>query len=412
MFKYREIGEILSEESLVDSVLRTRGLSRENVEALLNTQKKDMIDWRNLDNIHKGIELLLSHVKKKDLIGLLVDCDNDGVASSVEMYNYLKEYDPSIEIKVFLHKGKQHGLSYDVFDDIAKSGIKLLIVPDAGTNDIKQQNKLVALGINILNIDHHNYADEWEEVKNVVTINPQGSPNYTNKSISGSGVVYKFLQGLDEALGINNADNYSDLAGMGCVADVMSGLELDTRYLMNCSVDQTKLKNPFLKYLIIKKIGNGDLNLTSMAWNIVPCINSVMRLGTSVEKEAVFNAFINIEGNEEVLETGYKKANACKSRQDRLKKTALDFCVKKIEEQGLCEYPVIILDVTNLFEDDGLNGVIANGLSETFNRPIIVIGGDNDINRGSCRNTNESMCSNFRNWCKGTELFDLCEGKL
>lgn len=410
MFKYREIGEILAEESLVESVLRTRGLSRAKVNALLNAQKEDMEDWQHLDNIKEGAKMLIRHIRQGNLIGLLVDCDNDGIASGAEMYNYLKEYNPNIEIKVFLHKAKQHGLSYDVFDTIAKSGIKLLLVPDAGTNDIEEQKKLVNLGIDILNIDHHNYADEWEKVNCVITVNPQGSQNYQNKSISGSGVVYKFLQCMDEMLGINNADNYLDLAGMGCVADVMSGTEIDTRFLMNCCVDQTKIKNPFLKYLIIKKIGSGDLNLTSMAWSIVPSINSVMRLGTQVEKESVFNAFINLEGNEEVLEQGYKKANACKSRQDRLKKNALISCTEKIEEQKLYEYPVIVLDVTNLFDDDGLNGVIANGLSETYNRPVIVIGGENEVNRGSCRNVNESMCGNFRRWCKDTGLFDLCEG--
>lgn len=196
---------------------------------------------------------------------------------------------------------------------------------------------------------------------------------------------------------------------MGCLADIMDSTELDTRYLMNCSVDFEIIKNPFLKLMIEEKILKyNQLNLTTLAWNVVPCINSTMRLGTMTEREAVFNAFIL--DDEEVLKDGCKKASSCKSRQDRLKKKALEQCKAYIKENNLVEYPVIAVDVTKLFDDGGLNGVVANALASEYNRPILVVGGDFDINRGSCRNSNEDMISDFRTWCKNTELFELCEG--
>lgn len=409
-FNYKEIGSKEMYDTLYESVLKTRGLHGQGVvENLLHTPRTFLEDWRLLNNINEGVELLTNALKNKEVIGLIVDCDNDGIASASEFYRYVKRLCPHADIRILLHKGKQHGISEDIE---VPSDVQLLVLPDAGTNDIDKQKELVAKGVKILNIDHHQLSDDWEEVEGVITINPQNSPNYKNKSISGSGVVYKFLQAMDNALSVDMAEDYRDLAGMGCLADLMDSTELDTRYLMNCAVDMDIIKNPFLKKLIQEKILKFDkLNLTSLAWQVVPSINSVTRLGKMEEKEAVFKAFLS--DDEEVLTEGLKKATSCKSRQDRLKKKALEECKKYILEQGLTEYPVIVVDVTNLFEDNGLNGVIANGLSSEFNRPILIVGqkeeGEKAI-RGSARNSNEAMCSDFRSWCKETGLFELAEG--
>ena len=404
-FNYKEVGSKEDCDSLYESVLKTRGIYGE-VEKLLHTPYTSLEDWRLLDNIEEGAKLLIEALENRWVIGLVVDCDNDGMASSAEFYRYVKRTYPNADIRLIHHLGKQHGLSDDIE---VPSDVQLLVLLDAGTNDINPQKEFVAKGVKILNVDHHQLSDDWEKVEGVITINPQSSPNYKNKSISGSGVTYKFLQALDYKLDMNLADDYRDLAGMGCLADVMDSTKLDTRYLMNCAVNLETIKNPFLKLMIQEKILKyNELNLTTLAWNVIPCINSTMRLGTIQEKKAVFNALISDE--EEVLQEGFKKASACKSRQDRLKKKALEQCKKYIEERNLVEYPVIVVDVTEIFNDNGLNGVVANALSSEYNRPVIVVGGDFEINRGSCRNSNEEMIADFRAWCKDTSLFELCEG--
>lgn len=404
-FNCFEIGSREDYDSLYNSVLKTRGIE-EIVEQLLHTPRTVLEPWQNLILIDEGVSLLVKALDEEWVIGLIVDCDNDGIASSAELYRYIKRLYPNADIRIIHHKGKQHGLSNDIS---IPSDVQLLLLPDAGTNDINSQKELVAKGVKILNIDHHNLSDDWEEVEGVITINPQNSPNYKNKSISGSGVTYKFLQALDHKLGVNMADDYRDLAGMGCLADIMDSTALDTRYLMNCAVDLEIIKNPFLRTMIEEKILKyNELNLTTLAWNVIPSVNSTMRLGTMEEREAMFNGFISDE--EEVIKNGIKKASSCKSRQDRLKKKALEQCMKYISENSLTEYPVIAVDVTDLFDDAGLNGVVANALAGEYNRPILVVGGDNEINRGSCRNSNEAMVADFRSWCKDTELFELCEG--
>ena len=401
-FNYYEVGHIEDSTSLYHSVLRSRGLTEEDVNLLINTPIECVEDWRHLNNIDKGVDLLVEALENDWKIGLLVDPDCDGVTSSAQFYRYLIKCKPDIKITLLHHSGKQHGLS----DDIAiPKDIQLLCILDAGSNNIKEEKELVDRGVKVLVIDHHLIEEDWEEVRGVVLINNQQSPKYKNKSISGSGVTYKFLKAMDNKLGANFAEDYIDLAGMGCLGDIMDGTVLDTRYIMNCSVNINMIKNPFMKLLIQEKIlKSGKLNLTSLAWNVIPTINSVMRLGTMQERLAVFNAFIS--DDEQVIKDGLKKANSCKSRQDRQKKKALEMCKQYIESNNLTEYPIIAIDVTDLYDDSGLNGVVANALGSEYNRPIVVVGGRDEIVRGSCRNTNEELIPNFKEWCTNSGLFE------
>ena len=55
------------------------------------------------------------------------------------------------------------------------------------------------------------YDMEKETPSNAIIINNQLSPNYSNKSLCGAGVVYKFCEVLDDILGINLSKEFIDL---------------------------------------------------------------------------------------------------------------------------------------------------------------------------------------------------------
>ena len=56
--------------------------------------------------------------------------------------------------------------------------------------------------------------------------------DYPNKSLSGVGMVLKFCQYIDKLLGINESDNFFDLAAFGIIADVMDLRNYETRYIV------------------------------------------------------------------------------------------------------------------------------------------------------------------------------------
>ena len=107
-----------------------------------------------------------------------------------------------------IHNGKEHGL---IVDTIPKE-VKLVVAPDSSSNDYEQHKILKEQGIDVLVLDHHE-ADKVS--KYACVINNQLSKNYSNKNLSGVGVVYKFCQYIDKICNLEYADNLLDLVAVG-----------------------------------------------------------------------------------------------------------------------------------------------------------------------------------------------------
>ena len=111
-----------------------------------------------------------------------------------------------------MHEGKQHGLN-DCLDYINSHDFKLVIVPDAGSNDYEAHSALKEKGIKTIILDHH-LADKVSE--DAIVINNQLC-DYPNKELSGVGVVYQFCRYIDETVNSSSkyAQNYLDLVALG-----------------------------------------------------------------------------------------------------------------------------------------------------------------------------------------------------
>ena len=181
------------------------------------------------------------HYNYKDPIGILVDEDVDGFCSGAMMYNYIKKMDDKCPVKYILHgKAKSHGLSNDV---VIPNDIKLLIIPDAGTNDCIQCNKLFEENnIDTLILDHHEQESSKIQNKYSVIVNNQMSNNYSNKDLCGAGIVYKFLQALDDYYWNDFADDYIDLCALANISDVMDMRSYETSYYVHKGLSNIKNK--------------------------------------------------------------------------------------------------------------------------------------------------------------------------
>ena len=107
----------------------------------LRVNEQDIIEPFCLQNLHEGIAMLAKHIINKDKIFIQIDSDVDGYTSAAALINYLNKLFPSFvqnNISYRIHDGKQHGI---ILDTIPKD-VKLVIVPDAGSNDYEQHKIL------------------------------------------------------------------------------------------------------------------------------------------------------------------------------------------------------------------------------------------------------------------------------
>ena len=155
--------------------------------------------------------MFISHLTAGDKIFVQVDSDVDGYTSAAAFINYANMLAPGHaqqNISYRIHNGKEHGL---IVDTIPKD-VKLVVAPDSSSNDYEQHKILKEQGVDVLVLDHHE-ADKVSEYACV--INNQLSKNYSNKNLSGVGVVYKFCQYIDKICNLEYADNLLDLVAVG-----------------------------------------------------------------------------------------------------------------------------------------------------------------------------------------------------
>lgn len=351
--------------------------------------------------------------------------DQDGYTSSAMLWNYIKEQYPESKLSYKIHSGKQHGLE-DMIDGIENSGekIDLLIIPDAGSNDYEYHKRLSDMDIPIIVLDHHE-AEKYSE--NAIVVNNQLSQNYPNKGLSGAGVVYKFLEVLDDKLGIQKADNYLDLAAVGIVGDMMSMIPLENRYIVSKGL--SNIKNNCIEEIINKQSfsikDKDNITPTTVSFYIAPLINAVIRVGRESEKETLFLSLIDgkkmvpkisrgkiVEGQFESL--GEQNARNCvnaRSRQNRAKDKAIDQLEMKIIKNGLDENKIIFVEVDDEDIDSTLTGLIAMQLMAKYKKPVIVAR-ENEYGflKGSARGDSKSELKDLRQFFIDSGYFVYAEG--
>lgn len=414
-------------------LLSSRGV--EDVDAFLKPTREHLQPPTNLKGVAVGAGMYLRVVNNENSrVLIVVDSDNDGYTSAAIMYQYTKRLNPNCKVDYWLHEGKQHGLQ-DHIDKLMEQDYKydLIILPDSSSNDANYHDMLDEINTPCLILDHH--LTDVKLSYNAVVINNQLSPNYTNKELTGAGVVYQFCRYLDSLTGQEWADDYLDLAAWGIIGDMGSVLEMENRYIITAGLKS--IKNEFFRALIEKqaysitgKMGPSwddileKLTPTSVAFYIVPLVNGMIRVGTMEEKDRLFSAFI--DGNRMVesgkrgakgtmerlaVESARECANA-KARQDKTKLSAVEKLEQKIFKYDLLENRVLFvrLDDTDKFPAE-LNGLIAMQLAAKYKKPTIVARlNDQGFVRGSARGVDKSELKDFKQFLMSSGYFEYAQG--
>jgi single-stranded-DNA-specific exonuclease len=401
---------------IVNCVFENRGIS--DIQTYRRLTDDILISYEKLDNINKAVLLLDKHICQKNNITIIVDCDVDGQCSAAMMYMYIKNHlNSDIKVTYLLHSGKSHGLSDDI---IIPSNTQLLIIPDAGTNDVEQCKKLSQQNVDIIILDHHEV-----EQKNpyAIVVNNQISKDYENKNLCGAGIVYKFLQALDDFYWYSYADDYLDLVALANISDIMDIRSFETKRLIDkgLAMITNKCFDEFISsqtYLM-----HGKVNPHTVAFYITPLINAMCRVGNTEEKDLLFRAFI--ESDEEF---NYKKRNQAELIIETVYQRAVRLCKNAKERQDRqCNKIVPLLErrcindknAITFVKDENIpnvfSGLVAMKLADKLKKPCLILHAvelDNKqkIYRGSARNFDNSYIPLLKDCLVNTNCFNWCRG--
>ena len=401
------------------TILLNRGI--ENWKQYLNLNEDCTHDFNLLDNIDKAVSCFINHIENKSRIHIIVDSDVDGYTSASMVYRYIKHLGEDINVTYSLHTKKQHGISEDVEipDDC-----ELLIVPDAGSNDIEQCKELTGKGIDVIILDHH-ICDKQNDF--AIVVNNQMC-NYPNKNFCGAGIVYKFIKAVDEELWEDYADKMLDIVALGNISDVMDMRECETRYYVDLGL--TKIRSKLFKALIEKQSYsmNGVVNITSVQFYVTPILNAMIRVGSAEDKDLLFRAFIETdevfkykkrgeteESDEDIYTRAARLCYNAKNRQGKDVQKGVDAIDELIKEKEIYKDKVMFINVSDILGET-LTGLVAIKIAEKYNKPCLLLRRQKAREDGSlyyggsCRNFDNSPIESLKDFLDSTGTFEFVQG--
>lgn len=367
-------------KNVIRTVLQNRGI--EDCDGYVALKEASRSTYEDLDYIQEAVELFDKHVSAKNPIGILADNDVDGQTSATLMYKWIKAFDPKYDVRLYVHgRNKSHGLSdrdFNVDDDV-----KLLIVPDAGSNDLEEHKKLYEIGVDCLCLDHHHVEINIKDSPAII-INNQSSTNYDNKNCCGASVTLEFCRALDNYYWTENCDDYLDLVAVANVCDVMTLSEFETRAIVNEGL--VTITNKLLQEIIKAQAFSmkDRINPHTVGFYIGPLVNAFIRLATHEERTLLLKAFCEIEDEtfeytkrgealpieENIYEHVVRLAKSYKGKQDRARDKAVVSLLKKASKYE--NDKVAIIDATEEIEGP-LTGLVAIKISESINKPTLLV---------------------------------------
>lgn len=420
--KYKLIAKPNKNYSPMQQILVNRGIDVKDIEHYLKTSDADILNPDLLDNMVEGVKRLVSAIKNQEKMFLIVDCDADGFTASAALVNYIYKVFPSAMdlLSIQLHEGKEHGIEEKWLEEIVANEYKLVICPDASSNDYKQHKFLKDNGIDVLVLDHH---DAEEVSENAIIINNQLS-DYPNKTLSGVGIVYKFCSKIDELMKIKEADTILDLVSLGMIADMMDMRNFETKHLIQKGL--TRIENPFFKALVERQAYSIGETVTpiGVAFYIAPLINATIRVGTQNEKEVMFKAMLNHcaydmipstkrgeKGKTEaVVVQAVRNATNVRNRQKKARDNGFEYVEQIIAANNLDKNKIIVVQVSEDL-DKNLTGLIANQLMAKYQKPVLLVREtDEGLLQGSARGYDKSELKDLKSFLLESGFMEYAEG--
>ena len=435
--KYKLINTPNQKYNAKQQILINRGMKEENLVHYMNLSESDINDpaifgTYLMDNAAK---CLLDNLKNHTNICVIVDCDCDGYTSAALLINYIcdltsKEY---IDNHVFwyMHESKQHGLA-DCIEWIEDCNPSLVIIPDAGSNDVEYLQRLYNDGRKTIILDHHEIEVDYS-LPNCYLINSQLS-QYPNKDLSGVGVVWQFCRYVSRYAGLEDQhieDWYLDLVALGLTGDMMSLQSFETRYLIFKGLKPDNIRNPFVYEMWQKN--KFKLTDTPTSWGvtfyIVPFVNAITRSGTMDEKELIFSsmlkfkAFDEIPSNkrghkigemERVVDQAIRTCTNVKNRQTRAEDAGIELVKGLIKENNMMDHQVLLFLLEPGQIKPEIRGLIANKLMARYQRPCCMLTKVNKDNivtfEGSARGCDKVGITEFKDICAETQVCEYTVG--
>lgn len=363
----------------------SRGLeSEEQCTAFYHADYSSLHDPFLFNDMELAVELVDQVRRQGGKILIFGDYDCDGLTSTALLLRFFHASGIHAEARIPNRLEEGYGLNEAAVEDIMRDPPALLITVDCGSSSAELVQKLMQAGIAVILTDHHELSQE--EPRPLAFLNPcRRGERYPFKGLAGVGVALKFAMAMAERFcPETNPLPWISLAALGTVADSMPLLDenralvrLGLDYFYEAAVPGLRLLGESLK----PEIKKGEKPGTEFfSFALVPRLNAAGRMGDT--EPALTLLTTDDEGEALAAAAALEEQNEERRRLER------EICAEAIERIHRDD-PLLHRNLILLADPAwhlGVLGIVASRLSQRFQRPTLVFGGDRAGEyRGSAR---------------------------
>ena len=352
----------------VARILAARGINSATELSRFLDQSHLPYDPRRLPGMDAAVKRLRRAVNDGERVGVFGDFDVDGITGTAVMAEGLESLGAFPIPYLPQRGGEGHGLSRGAIDSLMDSGATLIVTVDCGITDASEVAYAASQGVEVIITDHHVPPDGLPDAVSCVNAKLPGSV-YPFSELCGAGLAFKVIHGLHQSWGVPFDPALLELAALGSVADLVPLFD-ENRYLVKEGLEGLKqTRRPGLRALYeIARLSPADIDSERISFQVAPRLNAAGRMGDAADSYRL----LTTRSPDEAAALASKLEDMNQQRR-RATDVATALVIEKVEAMPRLPSMLVIADEAI---PQGVAGLAASRLAETYRRPAAVLSVD------------------------------------
>ena len=338
-------------------------------------------DPLRLPGMDAAVRRLRQAVNDGERVGVFGDFDVDGITGTAIMCEGLASLGAFPIPYLPLRGGEGHGLSRGAIDFLIDAGATLIVTVDCGITDAAEVAYAAGRGAEVIITDHHLPPHGLPDAVACVNAKLPGS-EYPFSELCGAGLAFKVIHGLHRSWGVPYDPALLELAALGSVADLVPLVD-ENRYLVAEGLERLKqTQRPGLLELYeTARLSPGDIDSERIAFQIAPRLNAAGRMGDAADSFRL----LTTQSPDEAIELAEKLEEMNRERRQATS-AATALAMEKVAAMPGLPAMLVVADEAI---PQGVAGLAASRLAETYRRPAAVLSINGDQAVASARSIPE-----------------------
>ena len=374
--KVRELAKRYGIPIFTAMLLTIRNITeKEDIEQFFSSQN-ELSDPFLIKDMDKAVQRIKKAVLSYEKICVYGDYDCDGVTSTAILYSYLDSVFANVMYYIPDRNTEGYGMNKAAVDKLSAEGVKLIITVDNGIAAIDEIDYASKLGMDVVITDHHKPQDILP--KAIAVVNPHRMDDDSPfEHFSGAGLALKLAIAL-EGDSFSVMENYSDLAALGTVADLVP-INGENRDIVKAGIFNIENTERIGIAKLMEQADIAKVNAGTIGFRIAPRINAAGRLGTPYDALDLF-----ITEDEDVAKKNADLLGKLNSERQSIEMNIYREIIIQLEQTPQLTYDRVMV-LSSKGWNAGVIGIVASRVTEKYGKPCIIIPEDGAIGKASGR---------------------------